>query len=1006
MIKYLQQCKIKTKLMFIILVVSLPVVLAVCFQLGAQYRRDYFEAEHDVQVVADAIAAQHEANVNEIRTLLATLAHFPVVIRKDRESCNRLVKMILKQNPSIHNIGIADIDGSIIATGIDARFTIEDRKYFRDALEKKRFSIGEYTVSRAIPKPALHFAQPVIDSEGSVLAVLFAAFDLERFYSIFSAHQLPPESALYITDQSGIVVYSYPYHPKALPGMKDRSDLFQRMSGPSRSGVFSDYGKDDVRRILAFKRLQLHSDEPPSLYIRISITKEEALSRVHRYIAYSAGMFGLALLIAFWCSHVLGRRFLADPIENLSSALQATRHGDFSVRSGFAEMDNEIGLLAKSFDTMAASLEAELRERDLAEAALRESELQFKVIYERSPLTVALLGLPEGVFLKVNKAFADMFGFEREEVIGKTAMELGIWVSEEDRSRYLNALKAGGGSVHDFDLTMRRKDGTLINVLFSGDVLEIGGRMCAYNVVQEITEKKRIERSLVESERRFRELLENVHMVAVTLDRDGNITFCNDFLLTLTGWQRVEVFGKNWFDSFVSEDSLEQEKALFAETMSTSALVFHDESRIRTRNGQQRMIVWDNTLLKNAEGVVIGAAKLGMDVTDYRSIESQLLQSQKMEAIGQLAGGVAHDFNNLLTPILGFAELIRKELIASNGKSGRVDNIILAASKARDLTRQLLSFGRKQIFDMRVIDLNDVISAFVDILRRTIREDIDIQMKLSLAPVLIRADKTQIEQVVMNLLVNAQDAITGKGVIVLETAPVLLDEKSVLSHSGTRPGKYIVLRVKDTGCGMEPAVLDHIFEPFFTTKAHDKGTGLGLATIYGIVKQHEGSIQVNSEPGKGSEFNLYFPAVASTAVMDVAEAAATLSASKQSGTILLVEDNLMVRMMVNDMLCENGYRVIEAEDPFHALELAAENRIDLLVSDVIMPEVSGPELYKRILQLYSETRVLFMSGYTFNVVAEDLLLDENVNYIQKPFDGAEMLSKIARILDGKGGCPE
>jgi nitrogen-specific signal transduction histidine kinase/CheY-like chemotaxis protein len=389
-----------------------------------------------------------------------------------------------------------------------------------------------------------------------------------------------------------------------------------------------------------------------------------------------------------------------------------------------------------------------------------------------------------------------------------------------------------------------------------------------------------------------------------------------------------------------------------------------------------------------------------MDVTDHRQVEARLLQSRKMEAVGKLAGGIAHDFNNLLTPILGYSEMLRSDLAAAGVDVERVDHITQAAQKARDLTRQLLTFGRKQTLDMQIVDLNEVVASFAGILRRTIRESIEIRLEPAAESACIRADRTQIEQVLMNLVVNAQDAIADTGVIAIAIEPVVLDAEFVRRHPDARPGRSVLLTVRDSGHGIGTELLPRIFEPFFSTKDVAKGAGMGLATVYGIVQQHDGNIWVSSGPGQGTVFMIAFPHVDGAPPGNVETPETARVQEKASGTILLVEDNESVLAMVRSLLTECGYSVIGTADPLLAPQLAAENRIDLLVTDVVMPGLNGPELYRRLLEAHPGLKVLFMSGYTDNVVAQHVELSEGGNFIQKPFAVGALARKVAAIIGG------
>jgi two-component system, cell cycle sensor histidine kinase and response regulator CckA len=386
--------------------------------------------------------------------------------------------------------------------------------------------------------------------------------------------------------------------------------------------------------------------------------------------------------------------------------------------------------------------------------------------------------------------------------------------------------------------------------------------------------------------------------------------------------------------------------------------------------------------------------------TEKAQLEAQLMQSQKMESVGHLAGGIAHDFNNLLTPILGYSELLKRNLPAGSPESAKVDNIIRAADKAKILTQQILSFGRKQILEMKTININHVVTSFHEILRRTIRENIDLRLHLTADEFGVWADKNQIEQIIMNLAVNAQDAIRDTGIITIETAPITLDAEYVRQHAGVLGGNYLMLAVTDSGCGMDPETLSHIFEPFYTTKAIGEGTGLGLATVYGLVKQHGGHIWVYSEIGKGTVFKIYFPIIDEQPDHGVEAVSEQLALNADGRTILLVEDNELVRNLVFDLLESYGYDVIVADGPKEALKLSEGQGIDLLVTDVIMPDMNGSELHRCLLETCPGLKVIYMSGYTNNVIEHHGVLDDGINFIQKPFAVNDLAKKIDAVLNG------
>jgi PAS domain S-box-containing protein len=390
------------------------------------------------------------------------------------------------------------------------------------------------------------------------------------------------------------------------------------------------------------------------------------------------------------------------------------------------------------------------------------------------------------------------------------------------------------------------------------------------------------------------------------------------------------------------------------------------------------------------------------DVTERRALEQQLRQSQKMEAVGRLAGGIAHDFNNLLMVISGYSEFLLDRLGPDPALRGPAQEIAGAAGRATSLTRQLLAFSRKQMLAPKILDLNGVVTENLKMLTRVIGEDIDLVMVPATGLGAVRADSGQIEQVIMNLAVNARDAMPAGGKLTIETSNVSLDEEYARFHAPLRPGNYVMLAISDTGAGMDSETQSHIFEPFFTTKG-PKGTGLGLSTVYGIVKQSGGYIWVYSEAGKGTTFKIYLPRVAEAAesVEQVAVAAESAAAEPGTETILLVEDEANLRYLARQFLEKQGYRVIEAADGAVAMQIAVahEGTIHLLLTDVIMPGMNGRELAQRISEIRPNVKILYMSGYTENVIGRNGTLDAGVRLLQKPFSLHNLKNKVREVLD-------
>jgi len=547
---------------------------------------------------------------------------------------------------------------------------------------------------------------------------------------------------------------------------------------------------------------------------------------------------------------------------------------------------------------------------------------------------------------------------------------------------------------------VRKSDGQERWVYGRGELRfdELGNPLTMVGTIQDITERKQTEEALSASERKFRNLLENIQLLAVILDLNGNITFCNGYLLRLTGWTMDEVLNRNWFEMFLPEDVRGYVKSVFRANI-TRGTMLHNEHPIITSKGSIRQIVWDIAVLHDYDGNVTGTASIGVDVTEHRMLEEQLRQAQKMEAVGHLAGGVAHDFNNILSAIVGYSHLTLMKMKDNDPLRVNIEHILASCSRAANLIQSLLAFSRKQVILPKLVDISEVMREIKTILSRTIGEDIDFKADIPLKGLVVKADKSQIEQSLMNLATNARDAMPHGGTLTITAEAVEINRGFIKMHQFGEPGRYAVITVADTGVGMDEKTRMNIFEPFFTTKDVGKGTGLGLAMVYGTVKQHNGYIDVYSEPGKGTSFKIYLPLAGPVKRPDKKKAAAAASAGSE--TILLVEDEQTVRVIVRSLLEESGYRVLEAKDGADGLRLFKENSdvIDLVLSDVVMPKMRGQEMYEKIKKISPDIRILFISGYPEDVIDRKCFPGKEDNTLNKPLIPDELLRKIRAVLD-------
>jgi PAS domain S-box-containing protein len=507
--------------------------------------------------------------------------------------------------------------------------------------------------------------------------------------------------------------------------------------------------------------------------------------------------------------------------------------------------------------------------------------------------------------------------------------------------------------------------------------------------------------TLQRSEAQFRSLIENVSDFIVVLQADGTVRYASPSFEREAG-KDSPVEGQNILNLAAEEDRTEVEKLLAAvhanglpgEETAPIESVF----RIQQRGGGVRILeVSATNLLKHpaVNGIVMNAR----DVTERRKLEEQLMRAQKMEAIGTLSGGIAHDFNNILTVILGHTEILLQASRSLPAEYDHLKSIDEASRRASTLTRQLLAFSRKQVLQPKVFNLNSLIDDLDKMLRRLISEDIDLHTVTDPGLGATRADPGQIEQVVMNLVVNARDAMKSGGRITIETANVTLDEDYVREHAGAHPGPHVMLAVSDTGEGISPEVLPHIFEPFFTTKEVGKGTGLGLSTVYGIVKQSGGNVGVYSHPGRGTTFKVYLPRVDETAPSPVEPPQRLVTSGAE--TVLLVEDEPALRDLIRFALTGSGFTVLDVPNPADALALIRTHTgpLHLLLTDVIMPGMDGPALAKQVQKERPDIKVLFMSGYATNFIMHDGVIDPGTNFLEKPFNPRTLLGKVREVLD-------
>lgn len=666
-------------------------------------------------------------------------------------------------------------------------------------------------------------------------------------------------------------------------------------------------------------------------------------------------------------------------------------------------------------EQLAQELEQRVEERT---AELRQTQALFQAAMDCSPAGIAIADAPDGTLRYVNDAGLLMRGADRQSIVNGVGIDEYVkrWQLFDLDGRQLGieevplARAIMFGETNSREMIIRRSEGDDHIVLANAaPIKDDSGKVQAGIVVfTDITEHKRSDLELQENRKLYRNLVEGTPDLITRVDTDGRFVFVNHTALQIYGLPPEGCIGRLAFD-FVHPDDRESTAAAFNTWLQSSEEILTHENRQVGIDGQgQRYMMWTIRAERDENGAITGFSSSARDMTESRQnqeekdkLEAQLQQAQKMESVGRLAGGVAHDFNNMLGVILGHAELGLMRLEPTHPACANLKEISRTAERSADLTRQLLAFARKQTVVPKVLDLNVSLTEMLKMLQRLIGEDIRLNWHPSPGLWQVRMDPSQVDQILANLCVNARDAIDGTGSITIETANSTVDAEYCLINREAAPGEYVRLTVSDSGSGMDKETQSHVFEPFFTTKELGKGTGLGLATVYGAVRQNNGFINIYSEAGQGTTFSIYLPRDTSSRSGGAGSKAAVAPVSYGQETILLVEDEPAILDVASTMLEMQGYTVLKADNPGEAIRLAREHsgQIQLLMTDVIMPEMNGRDLAKSLLSIYPDMKRLFMSGYTADVIANHGVLEEGVHFIQKPFSLSDMAAKVRVVLD-------
>ena len=765
-------------------------------------------------------------------------------------------------------------------------------------------------------------------------------------------------------------------------------------------------------RLIASRKIEAAGKTVGILYLESNLEKLHARLRAYG-ITFLATLF-VAVALSFIAAQHFQRPISQPILDLVRTARAVSEHDDYSIRAQTPNRD-EFGLLVSAFNAMLEQLET--RDRELwdyhehleeqvvartADLSKANMQLALQAAALKAAANSIVITDKDGAIVWTNPAFSAETGYAPEEVVGKTQRILKS--GQQDVEFYDDLWKTiTSGQIWYGEITNRRKNGTLyVEEMSITPVRSEQGEITHFVAIkQNITSRKQSEEALRQAEEKYRGMFEDAVVGIFRTTPAGQLLSANRALAQLCGYDSPKEMLDNVKDMARDVYSEPETRETFKRLLAEKGVVRNFEYQIHRRDGSVAWLLQNARALKNEKGEILYYEGTMHDVTERKILEEQLRQSQKMEAVGRLAGGVAHDFNNALGVIMGYGELLDLNLPPDSPLHKNAKEIIKAGQRAASLTRQLLAFSRKQTIQPVVLDLNSVIIETEKMLHRLIGEDIDLTIIRESKLKNVKADRGQITQILMNLAVNARDAMPEGGKLLIETANAELTEAEARQYQFVEPGQFVLVRVSDTGCGIDPTTLTHIFEPFFTTKAEGVGTGLGLSMVYGIVKQSNGYIVVDSEVGKGTTFRIYLPQVQSASSSRSVEEHRPLPSGAE--TILLVEDEEAIRGLARGCLQAKGYKVVDAGDGNAAINTASQynGKIDLLLTDVIMPGMNGREVAGILSKSRPEIKALYISGYTDDRLSSHGVLEPGVALLMKPFTIEDLLVAVRNVLDGK-----
>jgi PAS domain S-box-containing protein len=980
---------LRWRVLALALLTSLPIAAVGVKHAVDERSRHLADACEEATRVAALAARQQATLVDNSRLVLQALALVPALQQPESPECGRVLAEAITLDSRFDNLVVIRADGAITcsarpgpATGprpLDA--------WARRALTERRFAVGEYQVGQSSGTAGLRLAAPLPARASGPAGFLGATIDL-AWLSRFTEHaSLPPDSTVTVLDRKGIVLARRP-DPTRWIGKAAVTGAYQAALKGAGTEWLTD--PDGVERLYAFTPVRIGSDT--AFHIAVGIPKSTIVASANAELGVHIAAFTLAVLVSFAGVWLGGAVIFLKPLRRLAASTRALAAGNLATRSGVADLQNEFGHLGRAFDEMAETLQARASARAQAEAALRLANEELERIVLASPLPIIGLAL-DGTVTVWNPAAERLLGWSREDVLGRQIPN----VPAHAMPAFAQAVQ-GGERLQGAERQVVRRDGTAVDIQVYAAPLH-DGNGCVRGmvaVVNDVTEAKRLDNALALARDFYLKLFDNLPAMIWRSRPDSRADYFSRSWFAFTGRTPEQELGTGWMDGVHPDD---RDDCLRAYVEAFEARRPYDaEYRLRRHDGQYRLVADAGHPFDDLDGHFAGYVGLCQDITERKLMEDRVRAAQKMQAVGQLAGGVAHDFNNLLTAIIGYNQLVARRLPDKSAERGFTHEVQQAATHAAKLVRQLLAFGRRQILRPRVCALNGIVASQQTLLRGLLGERVRVSTSCSPEPLHVNVDVGQLEQVLVDLALSARGTMPDGGTFSIQTAAATVTLADAIASHEVEPGDYALAVIRYSAHLTEEAQA-RLFEPFYTTRELWHGSGLGLSTVYGVIKQSGGHITVESSPEAGTSFRIYLPGVAAPAAAPV-----VAEPSRQARgplTILLVEDEEHVLALARTVLQAEGHTVLDALNGHEAFQIAERfaGRIDVLVADVVMPDMSGPEVARALRAARPEIVTVLVSGYAETTVLPEEVTAGDAIFVPKPYTPEALLEKISAALD-------